>query len=1418
MIRFVGLLLSIACFAYTTPTTNSRVHARDLAVVPLLNGERDGLNNYWGGPFGSFRVDEIALDTNVVHSGDAAYRVDLGTLSAGNLSFFQSFSSARTGTQDRRQTRDLTRYESFEGYLRNDTNAPLNIRFEIKDYRDSNSHRASKNFTVPTGGQWTKISTSLDLANGWSIQGDPDLGRTYIASFVIDPQPTTITGSYYFDDFSFVETGGPIDSQTAPIETIVDRLAERQFSGLWTARNRVSGLIYNHKDGVNIAAMNTTGGTLWMLPAAVRRGWVSQSEADAFVAKTVTSLNTNLDQTTYVPTRFIDALTAGLPGGVNEESSIDSSFIALALHNYKTQPTTPPALAAQIDEVQNRFQLDAFAIPAGFRLAYFPATGFTPGTYNGYTNEGKVISLAAEVSDDHHVPLEDLWNSDTARSRNFLIDPADAHLTHSITNFRAPFEQALLNLYVATSNRGVDNYPNRSLATNPWQNFVRYEREVAAKLQQLGRDNFFQPDAASGAPFSDYQQYSLYNDFGQPDLFMPWSVSFAMLAGAEGANDALRALLEVDGVMGPLSLADSVRWNTGETKPYFVSNNGDNWNTVLSTMAWMELLDRLEGQQSSSAFFASLTGVSNALDEVFVDGDLSGDGITDAADLAIWQAGYGDSAGSTPANGDTDGDGDVDGADFLRWQRGYAGGVFGNSSVVPEPNMLGVLCWAILMTPALSRSRCCRRLLLAFLLLSGFAFSTCKTLQAGDLNVVPLLDGERASLLNNWGGPFNNGSIVGVTLETGIVHSGNASYRADLGTIPANEFRFFQTFSSERTSLEAARQTRKLTRYDSFEAYVRNDTNAPMSLRFELKDYRDSNNHRASQVFTIPTGATWTKIAAPLDLSTGWTVVGSPDLERTYIASFVVQSQPILVSGSLYLDDFSLIEPDGPIDPLTAPLNTIVERLAERQFDGIWSARNRTTGLIYNTSHQVGLAAMNNTAGVLWMLPAAVRRGWVGQTDADAYVGQLVGSLHTNLDATDHVPSRFYDPVTAFPNSAVDWAESSVDSAFLALALHQYKSLSTTSQTLHDAIDAVQNRFDHSAFIIPEGWSQTYSPVTGFLDNAYKGYTNESKVISLAAELSDSHHVPLEDLWNTDVLRARDFLVNADDAHIVHSWTQFRVPFEQALLNLFVDTSNRGVDNYPNRHLATNPWSNYVRYQREVAAKLEQLGRDHLFQPDAGQGGPPEFYKQYSLYNDFGQSDLFMPWSVALALLATPDEAEDALRFLLNTKVLQGPLGIADTARWTTGDGAPTIVAEWQSNWNHVLSTMALIEFLEGDASSSSFLASLTEVEEALDEVFVDGDLTGNGITDGADLAIWLEGYGDLVAATPAGGDSDGDGDADGADFLRWQRGATATVSLANDQAATIPEAATSSLVVSACMLAWSAPMRMRQRPRLTQC
>jgi hypothetical protein len=670
--------------------------AGDLGFVPLFDGERSDSLNLWGGPFNNGNIVGVNKQSTVVQTGTGAYQANLGSIPNDGFKFFQTFSSAVNGTPGYRQDRDLTFYQSLEGYVRNDTGTPLTFSLELKDYRDSNSHIAKRSYTLPAGG-WTKIEAPLNLADGWSVTGSPDLKRTFAMGFLVDADFGPASGSLYLDNFSLRESGPSIDVATAPLETIVERLAHRQFHALWSARNKTTGLIPNSSDNVLIGALNTTTGVVWSLPAAVRRGWVTQSEADTYMGQLVTSLNTNRNQTTFLPTRFLDFVTAA-PVTDGEESTIDAAFIALALHNYKSQTATPLALRDAIHALENRFDFSAFDGPGAYNQAYFPATGFGPFTYSGFTNENKVIALAGELSEAHHVPLESMWNKDTGRVLDSLVDPNEKYLVYSFgTDYRAPFVQALANLFVDTSDRGVDNYPNRTLARNPWINFEKYEADVAAKLEQLDRDNFFQADAGQGA--AGYQPYNLYNNFGQPNLFMPWSSSFALLAGAEGAQDALRFLLDNGlggGLDGPLGLADSAQWATGAPNPTQVPSFADNWNMALSTMALLEFLDRYQGVQSGSQFFASLLEVSSALDEVFLDGDLNGNGITNATDLAIWQAGYGAKVNASPATGDADGDGDVDGRDFLRWQRGFGlSNLMAQSTTVPEPTSFLLLVASI---------------------------------------------------------------------------------------------------------------------------------------------------------------------------------------------------------------------------------------------------------------------------------------------------------------------------------------------------------------------------------------------------------------------------------------------------------------------------------------------------------------------------------------------------------------------------------------------------------------------------------------------------------------------------------------------------------------------------------------------------
>jgi hypothetical protein len=93
----------------------------------------------------------------------------------------------------------------------------------------------------------------------------------------------------------------------------------------------------------------------------------------------------------------------------------------------------------------------------------------------------------------------------------------------------------------------------------------------------------------------------------------------------------------------------------------------------------------------------SVNAVEKSLDlQVIGIGDLPGDfdrnGVVNALDLAVWEAGYGQAGGYT-------------GDDFLTWQRAVSAGGLAASSSVPEPSagLLAALCLAL--GAAVSRQR-----------------------------------------------------------------------------------------------------------------------------------------------------------------------------------------------------------------------------------------------------------------------------------------------------------------------------------------------------------------------------------------------------------------------------------------------------------------------------------------------------------------------------------------------------------------------------------------------------------------------------------------------------------------------------------------------------------------------------------------
>jgi len=593
---------------------------------------------------------------------------------------------------------------------------------------------------------------------------------------------------------------------------------------------------------------------------------------------------------------------------------------------------------------------------------------------------------------------------------------------------------------------------------------------------------------------------------------------------------------------------------------------------------------------------------------------------------------------------------------------------------------------------------------------------------ATDLAVVPLFDDKQSEPMNTWGGYWSVGHAQpDINLRVCDMPAGRHALRLELSRVQPAEKRYLQCFASGFGRSREYYQTRDMTRYQRLRFRVQNVTGVPLHGALQLKDYRDTPEHSVTYHYELSSRPDWGLVDIPLAPgAAGRTLHGQPDLSRILAVDFIFEAQRAIAAGQIYLQDITLVEPGGPAGIDSSPLFSLVERLARRQWDGLLAAHNRAHGLIPNNSYQATDAGLNTTAAVLWMLPAATRRHWVEKDVADRYVQLVVGTIDRLLDGARHLPPRYVDWATLKPSLLPE--ESTVDAAFLALALYQYESWPSTPQPLRQAIDRTRNRFDFAAFGSPAGWRMAYRYQTpccpeGFIRCTYNGYTSEGSLISLAAHLTHAHAVTIEKHWNSSANRVRAGLVASQGAPVVHQMAEFRSPFTQALWNLFVDVRQRGVDTYPDNRLAVNPWQNFVCYEQNVLARLAELGRPWLVQPDAGDDGSLCCYQPFSVYDSYGRSDLFMPWSAGIALLSGVDRAEPALRFLLEHRLCD-VFGLADSARWTTGAAEPYAVAARHDFWNTSLSTMALLEWLDGPQGLSRSFAALPEVRAALDRVF----------------------------------------------------------------------------------------------------
>ena len=341
------------------------------------------------------------------------------------------------------------------------------------------------------------------------------------------------------------------------------------------------------------------------------------AEADRYVAQLVETIGRLQDQGTMrapKECRLGDAGALVVAGGIRRRCGVPRTG-ATPVQVAAFDPADPAqgggrdAESLRLRRLRSSFRLEhGLPLPRGRE-----PEGFVPFTYDGYTNEGSVISLAA------HLAAGITYRSRSTGKRRHRVRGQFAKLPAGPGRALAErvsrsLDQALSicsSTCVArhrivirtTAWRPIRGRTSCAMSNRSWRGWPSWVVRI-----------WWNPTPATTGRCGTISSSACTTISASGTCSCPGRTAFALLAGADGADAAVRYLLRHK-LDGPLGLADSAMWATGADEPHAISPRNDFWNTGLGTMAMLEWLD---GSAASSKSFAALPEVRAALDQVFL--------------------------------------------------------------------------------------------------------------------------------------------------------------------------------------------------------------------------------------------------------------------------------------------------------------------------------------------------------------------------------------------------------------------------------------------------------------------------------------------------------------------------------------------------------------------------------------------------------------------------------------------------------------------------------------------------------------------------------------------------------------------------------------------------------------------------------